>query len=290
VSKIYRFFTILFLIINVELSAQTGTWVESSASCLAVHISPEEAKNKALEIARSEAIKQVVGLKIVEETFRSASETLSDGNVSDFKDIFNRFNLTSSFGKIVEEEKRYTMQFDGAYPRYFCHLRAKVVEEIGISDQNFKVSILLNKNMFFDAGKAEEDKLKFKLWASQSCYFYLFNIMSSDSVQLILPNKYIPKVYFDAEKTEQEYEKQIINSGLEFNVRLPVGKNNVVEGLLLIALKDKIDFSSPNLSSDGFNIIPTYKAAMTDIMSWLVTIPLDKRVEAFATYEIRKRN
>jgi len=287
-TKVIIFISLMCLSFNSILTAQKTTWVKVSSSCLAVQITPDEAKQKALELARAEAIKQAVGLKITEETFRGVTEALKNGEVSEFRDVFNRFNLSSSFGKIIEEEKRYTVEMDGEYPRYICHLRAKVVEEHGAPDPNFKAEIVLDRNSFLDRGTSKREEVKFKLWASQNCYLYLFNIMSVDSVQLILPNKHISNTYFDRNKTEQDFEKQIISWGLKFWAGLSPGKSHAVEGLLLIALKEKVEFNSPNFSPDGSNIIPTYRAAITDIMSWLVAIPLDKRAEAFATFEIRK--
>ena len=78
--------------------------------------------------------------------------------------------------------------------------------------------------------------------------------------------------------------------GMKFRVTLPEGKSIAKEAFYLIALKDKIDFVSYNFSKDKNNIIPTYKAAITDIMNWLIKIPTDRRTEAFASFEIRKSN
>ena len=278
---------IVLIVCGIALP-QEGTWVETSATCLAVNISVEQAKKKALEDARSEAIKIVAGVNVREEVFRNVSEVITGDNASQFNDLFTKFNRTSSFGKIVEESVEYKVELDGDFPRYTAFLKAKVVEEKGKADPSFTSEILLGKNILYDRGRIDKnDKIEFKLRASQDCYLYLFNILSNDSVQMILPNEYIPDNSFRVSLTQQGYESKIKNLGLTFPVGLPEGRDNVVEGLMLIALKEKTDFVSPNLSSGG--IIPTYKAAITDIMNWLVGIPLDKRTESFQSFEIRKK-
>ena len=135
----------------------------------------------------------------------------------------------------------------------------------------------------------ENDAIEFRIWASKNCYIYLFNIMSIDSVQLILPNQNVENNFYDTRKDDQEFEKMMKNLGMKFNVYLPQNKNFGREAFLVIALKEKIDFISDNLSKDGLSIIPTYRAAMTDIMTWLIQIPVDMRTEDFASFEIRRK-
>lgn len=278
---------IVFIVCGTALP-QDGTWVETSASCLAVNISVDQAKKKALDDARSEAIKQVVGVRVSEETFRNVSEVITGDNASQFNDLFSKFNRTSSYGKIVEESVIYKSELEGDYPRYTAYLRARVVEEKGIPDPAFTAEIVIGNSILYDRGSLDKnDKLMFKLWASTDSYLYLFNILSNDSVQLILPNEFIPDNSFITSKSEQIFEKKIKNTGMTFPVMLPEGKESVTEGLMLIALKEKVDFVSPNLSPGG--IISTYKAAITDIMNWLVGIPLEKRTESFQSFEIRKK-
>ena len=289
VSKLIFFLVVLNGLAVIH--SQSAQWIEAEGECYAVNITPEEARQKALSAARADAIQKAVGVKVSEETFSNVSEALTGTNASEFNDFFSKFNRTSSYGRIIEEEiTNLPPVFNNDIPVYRVKLRAKVADEKGKPDPGFKAEIILKNPVLYDRGNPlANDIIDFKLWASKDCYLYLFNIMSNDSVQLVFPNKYISNNYYSAAAQQQEFEKQMKMINLTFYASLPTGKNIAVEGLMLIALKEKIDFSSPNLSRDGQNIIPTYKGALTDIMNWLVRIEMEKRTEAFAAFEIRRK-
>ncbi|MFC2094551.1 DUF4384 domain-containing protein [Bacteroidota bacterium] len=288
-----KFKTILTIFIFTSLTcySQDGTWVETTGRFNGANVTPAEGKAKALELARSEAIKKVVGIKVTEEIYRNVSETSLSENSSEYIDIFSRLGRTTSNGKIIDEDYTITTELENNMPIYVAHISALVVEEIGEPDPGFIVEINMPEDVYYARSEilSDNDAIEFNILASKDCYIYLFNIMSSDSVQLILPNQYVENNFFDITKTEQEFEKLMNNLGMKFNVYLPQNKNFGREAFLVIALKEKIDFISDNLSKDGLSIIPTYKAAMTDIMSWLIQIPVNMRTEAFASFEIRRR-
>jgi hypothetical protein len=281
----------LNLVITFASFAQEGTWVSTTGRFMGANVTPEEGKKNALEIARAEAIKQVVGLKVTEETFRNISETQHGDAQLDYFDVFSRLNRSTSTGRIIDEDYSIETVLENDVPIYIAKLNAKVVEEIGETDPGFNVNINLPKDVYYSRSDvlSENDAIDFEITASKDCYIYLFNIMSSDSVQLVLPNQYIGNNYYDSNKAEQEFEKQMNNVGMKFNVYLPEGKSLANEAFLVIAIKEKVDFKSDNFHQDGLSIIPTYRAAMTDIMSWLIQIPADMRTEAFRSFEIRRK-
>lgn len=287
-KRILNFITVIFLLIANENFPQDGVWVETTASVLAANITPDEAKKQALDNARAEAIKQVVGIKIAEETYRSVTESQSSTQ-DDFFDVFSKLNRSTASGKIVEEIPEYSVSIQNETPVYTVKLNAKVIEEKGKPDYGFTAEIVMSQDVFFDRGSIKKnDIIEFKLWASKNCYLYLFNVMSNDSVQLVIPNKYINDNFYSIDRHEQEFVRKMNAIELKFRASLPEGKSLVKEALLLVALKEKIDFFSNNLSTDGQGVIPTYKAAITDIMNWLVRIPADMRTEAFKSFTIKK--
>jgi len=281
----------IFILTSLTCYSQEGTWVETTGRYLGANVTPDEGKARALDLARSEAIKIVVGVKVTEEIYRNVSEISLSENSSGYIDIFSRLSRSTSNGKIIDEKHSFTTEIENNIPVYVAHLNAYVVEEKGEPDPGFNVKINMPKDVYYARSKvlSENDAVEFDIRASKDCYIYLFNIMSSDSVQLILPNQYVKNNFYDTNKDEQGFEKMMENLGMKFNVYLPKNKNFGKEAFLVIALKEKIDFISDNLSKDGLSIIPTYKAAMTDIMSWLIQIPVDMRTEAFASFEIRRR-
>ncbi len=286
-----KYIIVILLVCNLELLGQKSTWVETTGRYLGANVTPDEGKARALDLARSEAIKKVVGVKVTEEIYRNVSETSLNENSSEHIDIFSRLGRTTSTGKITKEEYTIATEVENNIPVYIVHLTAYVVEEKGEPDPGFNVKINMPRDVYYARSEisSEKDAVEFDIWASKNSYIYLFNIMSSDSVQLLLPNQYIKNNFYDTKKTEQEFENTMKNWEMKFNVGLPQDKNFGKEAFLVIALKEKIDFISDNLSKDGLSIIPTYRAAMTDIMTWLIQIPVDMRTEAFSSFEIRRR-
>lgn len=286
-----------FTVLSVRLCAQenaeetTARWVTAEGSCLAANITPEEAMRRARDEARSKAVESVTGLEVNQAKYLKETEVNSGKGVSSFEDVYMKLNLSVVSGKIIEEESpRYSTALEGNVPRYTARIKAKVAVERGSPDKEFNAQIVLPSEVFYDRGnERNSDAVDFRLWASKDCYIYLFNIMSNDSVQLILPNEVITDNSYLINCQEQEYEKKIRSAGMKFPVRLVEGKKSSVEGLLLVALKDKIDFTSQHFGTDGLGIISTYKSALTDIMKWLIMIPVDRRTQCFSAFEIRKK-
>lgn len=270
--------------------AQEGKWVEVSGKCQGANVTPEEGKRRALESARAEAIKQVVGVKVDEEQFRVQTETMKGDKVDAYFDTFSKLSRSTASGRIVDEEVRYDVVIEGDSPAYIAYLKAKVVQEKGVGDPAFKAEISLPSDVYFDRGVGGvSDELRFKISATKDCYLYIFNLMSNDSVQLLLPNAYLKDNSYVVAQSEQVFEKDIRALGMRFTLSVPSGMQSAKEGLHLIALKQKIDFRGSHLSADALGTIPTYKSAITDILNWLIQIPVEMRTEAFQSYEIRRR-
>lgn len=268
---------------------QEVKWVTTSGRYIGSDVTPDEGKHRALDIARSEAIKQVVGVKVDEELFRHKGELMKGKKTEEYFDSFATLSRSTAVGRILNEEVQFAASIENDILVYKVTLRALVAEEKGTTDPTFKVAITLRNPVLFDRGDAvKNDEMLFTISATQLCYLYIFNLLSNDTVQLILPNKYLRNNLFDHEKKEQDYERDIRQMGMHFTVELPKGVERAKEALYVIALKDRIEFKSDHFSQNGNNTIPTYKSAMTDIMNWLIQIPADHRTEAFQSYEIRR--
>jgi hypothetical protein len=284
--KTISIFFVITTIILCDIAAQSGEWVEAEGVCNGANITPTEGWKRATEDARAKAIKDVVGVHITEEVYRNISETINEESSSIY-DAFSKLSRSNSYGKIVEEEilDRQTL-VENDIPVYKVSIRAKVVEDKGNVDPGFTAEIIMQKNVFYDRGRNKSDELKFDIWASKNCYIYLFNILSDDNVLLLIPNEFITNNYYSVDKDIQEFEKGLSN--LSFTVGLPPGKDYVIEALYVVALKNKLDFISDNLTGGASGIIPTYQAAIADIQSWMIQVPRDQRTEAIKSFEIRK--
>jgi hypothetical protein len=274
------------ILLCINAHAQTGKWAEVSGLCNGANITPEEGWKKAINNARANAIKEVVGVHITEEIYRNISET-SVNESGKIYDTFAKLSRSNSSGKIIEEEildKQTVVEND--IPVYKVRLRAKVAEDSGNNDPDFNVKIIMPKTVFYDRGPNNSDELTFDIWASKNCYIYLFNILSDESVSLLIPNSYVRDNFYSIDKEIQEFEKDLSN--LSFEVALPSGEDNAVEALYLVALKNKLDFVSSGLNDIDEGIISGYQAAISDIQGWMIQVPRDQRTEALKSFEIRK--
>jgi hypothetical protein len=290
--KKVTYFIFFLLTFTISIRAQECTWVEGEGEWRVVNITPEQAKFNALNLARENAKSKVRGYKLTEQIYRSITETMTGTNASEFYDAFSKFVSLKSDARIIKEEKPiYTYQLDGEDQVIKVKLKACVIEEKSLEDPSFKVDLKLNKSIFYDKSYklGDGEKIIFTINSTRDCYLYLFNILSNDSVVLILPNKYITDNKFVLGQREQEFEKKIKTLGMNFYAELPEGKEQAIEGFFLIALKEKIDPPADIFSNDDINKTFTYKTAFRDIVNnWLGKIPLEKQTEKFEKYEIRK--
>lgn len=264
-------------------------WIEVDGSCVVANITPEEARERAIINARNEAIKQAVGVQVSEDITRSVTEDMINSE-STVYDNFSKLSRSTSFGKIIKEEPllKDELTLAGNTPVYNVRIKALVVKDEGNPDYGFEVKINMEKDIFFCRRSQPSEEIKFSIWASRDCYIYLFNLMSNDSVQLIIPNQYISiNNKFIAGSEKQQFESDLENYGISFSAQLPPGKDLVTEAFYIIALKEKVDFYSDNKETLENGIITTSNAAMTDIQNWLMKIPRNMRTEQLKAFQIR---
>ena len=245
----------------------------------------EEVYKKALENARNKAIEQAFGVYVKQETQKMLVETSLN---SEIIDQFSQLSRTTTFAKIVDETVLESNIITDTSLSLQCIVKIEVlvVKELDLPDPDFQVNLDLNKNVFYVNKSGLGEEIKLKITANRDCYLYLFNLMSNDSVKLVMPSQLLPNNFYSSTAKKQDYEK--ILDRISFNVMLPAGKEALSEGLYLIALKEKVDFSNNSFTKDNNDVIPTYKAAIYDIQKWLVRIPNNKRTEKLKVYEIRK--
>ena len=284
-----RIFLLICLIAwPILASAQDGKWVVVTAQYTGSDVTPQEGRRRALEIARGEAIKQVVGVKTMEETYWNQAEVLRGGKPEDSVDVFSRLSRSTASGKIINEEKEEKTVLENDQPVYLVTLHACVVADESEPDPTFRVTLTTDRDVYYDRSPRPSDEIKFSIHSTRDCFLYLFNILSNDSVQLLMPSDYLPINEYKVDAETQAFDKAINTKSIHFHVGVPPGKSRTKEAFYLVGTKQKIDFQSEHISKDGRNIIPTKVAALMEIMNWLVRIPSDMRTEVFRSYEIRK--
>lgn len=278
VSYLFIFFVILSSFTFIK--AQETQVVICEGSCIGENLTPYEARRRALMSARTEAIKNVVGLEITEEIFRSVAEK-NNINKQEIFDSFFRLTNTKSTGRIVREHiLNWHTEIINNIPVYNVKIQATIVIDDLPDDPSFKVKVNLEKDVLYDG----KDELSLKISASQDCYIFLFNLMANDSIQVILPNNYISNTFYDTKTEIQSFEKEIKKLGISFTVSLREGIKKDFEALYVVALKDKRDALS--FPFQQFKPLSSIQA-FADLQSWLINIPKHKRTESIKSYEIR---
>lgn len=270
-----------------KVYSQNSKWVVDSGVCSVANLLPEAAMKKSKEIAETEAVKSFVGVTVKENIYYKQSESSVNKN-SEILDMFSKLNTSTSSGRIIEEKIiSQNIYIDNNQP--FCKtvIKALVAKDTIQNDPSFTAKIIMEKDVFYDRGNLRgNDVVSFKIWASQDCYIYLFNIMSNDTVQMLIPNSYLKDNFYSIQPNRSKLLEQI--KKLTFSVQLPKDKEQTTEMLMLVAFKNKIDLSAINLNMDDNGIMASYNSAIVDIQKWLMNIRADLRTECTQIFEIRK--
>lgn len=273
----------LVLVIFCEVLPQESVWVKAIGECYAVNITNEEARQIALENAERDAIRKVVGIKITSEHFDRVSE-----NREGICELYSRISRSTLSGRIVAVRiLNSNWQDVGGIPKFTVGIEAEVVKEEGTPDHDFVVRIRTDKEIYYEDGSKGRDELKFKIDASKDSYIYVFNIMSNDSVQLILPNPYIRDNEYKLSREVQFFEELFERIALK--VKVPENRASSIEALYVVALKNKSDILNNPEWKDKIATGNSTVGALYDIQDWLIKIPVDERTENIVSYEIRKK-
>lgn len=289
-SDVVRIVVSIFCFVLVlPISGQSGKWERGYGSVKVFNITPEEARSRALELARTDAIQKAVGIIISEGVLSYQTET-SFGESNDYFSSFTKFANQNTSGKITSE-KIITDKVDNSNGilSHIVELDAFIENESGVPDPNFNLEIIMEKQVYlYHSGSNKGDPLEFKIRANKNCYIYLFSLSSTDSVQLLIPNQYMQNNRYVAGSSDQEYEKDARKMDLKFTVTLPRGVERAYEALYVVALKEKIDPIAINNSSLFRNQATGSILALTELNKWLIRVPANIRTQNMTKYEIRK--
>ncbi len=282
---------LLFTATWASAFAQSDTsWTEATGRCYSTDVTPDEGWRRARVDAEENAIRDVLGIRITDATFGVKEESVGSDEKSDYFSVFSELSSSTTAGRVVAEQVlTKNLLIENDYPVYTVQIRAKVAKDAGEVDPGFKVDIHLDKSVYLDRGSPDiNDAVRFSVTASENCYLYLFDIMSNDSVLLLVPDPYFTDNYYSAADGPAGFQKKLNDLPIKLRVGLPPGKAIATEMLYLVGLKKKVDFFSPHMTSGSLGIIPTYKSALLDLQKWLVMIPQNMRTSASASFTIRK--
>ncbi|MCK4312448.1 MAG: DUF4384 domain-containing protein [Candidatus Cloacimonetes bacterium] len=251
-------------------------WFKVTESAVIENITPEAAKEKAIQKACKQAIEYFSGIEISGRIIDVQAENQNEVLLDNFASITKQ----TTQGIILEKEiLADEIISNGNQFQKVVTIKIKVGKQKGEKDPAFEISSELNREYFKDG---EEIKLSVK--SSKDCYLTILNICSNDSVYVIFPNEYRKDNFIKSGETfllPNSRDKEI---GLYFPVNLLPNKNDDVEMIKVIATKQKIDFSSIY----SFSAYGTYKSTLKDLQSWLLKIPRNEIEEVDLQYFIHK--
>jgi len=120
------------------------------------------------------------------------------------------------------------------------------------------------------------ESLVLEVTASRRCYLTLIHVGADGTLDLVVPNRFVPEVALDAGRTIR-----IPGKSAEFEIRaqLPEGRERERERLLAVATLDPVTFPlDVGAGDEGF----------TAFNRWLLRIPVARRAEALWEYEIAR--
>ena len=262
---------------NISAISELGdNWFEVTGTSIIENITPEEAKNYAIEKACKKAVEYFSGVEIKGQIVDFQAESHKSILIDNFSSITTQTTRGVILKKEILSEKIIT---NGNQIIKVVNLKVKIGKQAGENDSSFQIESNLNRDYFKDG---EKMILSFK--SSKDCYITILNICSNDSVYVIFPNKYRKKNFVKSGETfllPNSYDKEI---GLYFPVKLLPNKNEDIEMIKVIATKQKIDFSSIY----SFSAYGTYKTALTDLQRWVLEIPRSEIEEVDLQYFIGK--
>jgi len=258
-------------------SAGAVITVESGAYIFTAEMSAEEGCGQAVERIKLENIAEQCGAHLSGGKLRA----LGDGY-----DLLDQLYFESTAGHLTQfkiKKKEVILISTGSEaPLFRCSVEAALEVSCNQGERNpyfaplFTEQISLNQLSF-----REGDEMKIFIDVPQPMSITVLQLLpyleSGEQVWRIFPNLYQPEGW--VEKAEQ---LSIPNQEGEYQLiaKLPIGKNRVVEELVVIAIDEKGDKDEKIKFPDQMSVEQFHQL--------LAEIPLNQRREKFIPYEIIK--
>ena len=247
---------------------------------------PEQARQRALDRARAEAVRRVVGTQVQAE--RSSSTVETDGGlVSRFSQIVR----TGAGGRVTREQLLTDrVEREDGQDVYRVGLQATVHPDTGQPDPAFGASLdVTDDDRVFVARSQpqESDELIATVSVTKDAHVTLFSI-TRDTLQVIWPNALVRDAFVPANATVEFPSADWRSRGLHFRTEVPDDRDRITERMFLVATKSPILFeSTPDMDVQA-GVLSTVESDLLALNRWLVSIPLDQRTTATVTYDVRR--
>jgi len=242
--------------------ASDCNWVEATGEAAVENITPDEARQTAINRARISAIESKTGVRVHGSTMvkdyqllADMVQTLSQGYIID--------------EKIIKWEQELFQESQDKAPltTYKVKLSA-CVAGVGEKDPYFKIDAKLNKPVFIEGDEAE-----ITIKANRNSYINIFNLTADDRVSLIAPSVTLPIIPVKANK-----EFKFPPEGFGLLMSVIKDKKRSSECFIIVATKEPYDFIGMNKKTEGLTVPEFYRN--------IIKIPSNAKAEEMLVYEV----
>ena len=262
ISLIFILFSVSLCLCGKLAFASDCNWVEATGEAAVENITPDEARQTAINRARISAIESKTGVRVHGSTMvkdyqllADMVQTLSQGYIID--------------EKIIKWEQELFQESQDKAPltTYKVKLSA-CVAGVGEKDPYFKIDAKLNKPVFIEGDEAE-----ITIKANRNSYINIFNLTADDRVSLIAPSVTLPIIPVKANK-----EFKFPPEGFGLLMSVIKDKKRSSECFIIVATKEPYDFIGMNKKTESMTVPEFYKN--------IIKIPSNAKAEEMLVYEV----
>lgn len=268
-------FSVLIWLPSTMHGQDTTSWVWGEGGCAAANLTPEQARQRAIDSALRDAIEKKCGIEVSSQTVVQNFMVSADIIESIHHGLVPEYRIE----KIWREDFRTAP--DAPFQDLIkVRLRARVVCEDSPADPEFAIRAEINRNAFQDG-----DKLELSVTPTKASYLTVLNIMSDGQIAQIYPLKSFPQREIAANSVWY-YPQPLM-------VRMPKGKKKVHESIYIIATKVpfRIFMDPRGAATEYIGEYLVWKrpvALWKDVVRALMTVPRDQRTATVLTYSISR--
>ncbi len=288
VPAVRAFHTLLFLILVLLLWMASPLhageyddlpWTEGEGRVTFETITPVEARERALDLARKDAVAQVTGIQFTSRTDRVQIESGAQ-----MIDRMAQSTAAETHGLIVAEEILETPieQIEGVL-QMVCRIRAKVEIENRKPDPAFRLQarLLGPESRVFRSG----EELVLELEATKDCHVTVFDVSTDGTYSVLIPMERLPDNRLSAGRpktlpSDEDRRHSPIIVGLRPDREMEEGF------LFIVATREQRPFLSNEMTDLGGEFVPTARADLADFNRWLLDIAPDRRTKAEVFYSV----
>ena len=278
-SAILALLTII-LVASPAGAEKIEEWAVGEGRVPIINITPEFARQKAFNLARSRAIKSVVREIIAID----ALETSETGG--EFHDYFRQKMSSRAYGQIIQEDtliaEMAKVPKAGAesYYEYHAKIKAFVVVDKHSGRSPYRVKVELNRHNY-EAG----DEMVIEVSMDKDCYIHIFNITAENKVLILYPLR-----EEDIALTKRGTFEYPQDESKMHVYPLP-GQPQNAEFVRVVATKEPLTFSPADIDSvsGGAGYIDLAATDLITLEMEIISIPFKERAEDVAEYTVSQK-